>query len=48
MKEYAFSPQEWEICLKVLTALKDNPLQNPDNQSFKTLITAIPAVSHLN
>jgi NAD(P)-dependent dehydrogenase (short-subunit alcohol dehydrogenase family) len=41
MKEYAFTQQEWAICLKVLTALKDNPLENPDNQSFKTLITAI-------
>ena len=22
---YAFSPEEWEICLKVLTSLKDQP-----------------------
>jgi NAD(P)-dependent dehydrogenase (short-subunit alcohol dehydrogenase family) len=39
--QYAFTPEEWESCLKVLTALKDNPFENPDNQRFKTLITAI-------
>ncbi len=39
--EQKFSPEEWETCLKVLNALKDNPFENPDNQSFKTLITSI-------
>lgn len=38
---YNFSQQEWETCLKVLHALKENPLENPDNQQFGTLITKI-------
>ncbi|WP_420575077.1 SDR family NAD(P)-dependent oxidoreductase [Kordia sp.] len=38
---YNFSQQEWETCLKVLHALKKNPLKNPDNQQFGTLITKI-------
>ncbi|WP_298517041.1 SDR family NAD(P)-dependent oxidoreductase [uncultured Kordia sp.] len=38
---YNFSQQEWETCLKVLHALKKNPLENPDNQQFGTLITKI-------
>lgn len=41
MKEYPFSPEEWEACIKVLNALKEDPLANPDNQQLKTLITAI-------
>lgn len=36
-----FTPEEWDICLKVLNILKDNPLENPDNEVFKTLITQI-------
>jgi len=36
-----FSNEEWETCLKVLNSLKDNPFENPDNLSFKTLITSI-------
>jgi NAD(P)-dependent dehydrogenase (short-subunit alcohol dehydrogenase family) len=39
--ENKFSQQDWETCLKVLNVLKDNPLENPDNQQFKTLITSI-------
>jgi NAD(P)-dependent dehydrogenase (short-subunit alcohol dehydrogenase family) len=41
MEKQSFSPDEWAICLKVLSILKEHPLQNPDNQTFKTLITAI-------
>lgn len=36
-----FTTSEWQTCLKVLTALKDNPLQNPDNQIFSGLISKI-------
>ncbi|MEM6684354.1 MAG: SDR family oxidoreductase [Bacteroidota bacterium] len=42
---YNFSTQEWETCLKVLHALKKNPLENPDNQQFGTLITKIHATA---
>ena len=38
---YAFSPEEWEICLKVLTSLKDQPEHNPDNLRFSGLISKI-------
>jgi NAD(P)-dependent dehydrogenase (short-subunit alcohol dehydrogenase family) len=38
---YNFSQQEWETCLKVLHALKENPLENPDNKQFGTLLTKI-------
>lgn len=37
----SFSQTEWENCIKVLSILKDNPLENPDNQLFGTLITKI-------
>lgn len=36
-----FTQNEWESCLKVLNALKDEPFQNPDNQIFSGLITKI-------
>ena len=36
-----FTENEWETCLKVLKALKDDPLNNPDNVIFKGLITKI-------
>lgn len=39
--QYPFSSEEWDACIKVLTALKDDPFANPDNQQLKTLITAI-------
>lgn len=39
--KYGFSLEEWETCLSVLKQLKDNPLENPDNQSFGSLITKI-------
>ncbi len=38
---YNFSEMEWKNCLRVLTQLKDNPFQNPDNQLFSGLITKI-------
>lgn len=41
MEPYPFSNEEWETCLKVLEALQKNPLHNPDNQRFKTLISSI-------
>jgi NAD(P)-dependent dehydrogenase (short-subunit alcohol dehydrogenase family) len=41
MNQYSFSEAEWEACIKVLTALKESPFDNPDNQLFKTLITSI-------
>ncbi len=39
--QYKFSKMEWESCLRVLTQLKDQPFQNPDNQMFSGLITKI-------
>ncbi|MCT2561351.1 SDR family NAD(P)-dependent oxidoreductase [Chryseobacterium herbae] len=36
-----FSQNEWETCLKVLNALKDDPFLNPDNKTFSGLITKI-------
>lgn len=39
--DHKFTNKEWEICLKVLTALKDNPFDNPDNKLFSGLITKI-------
>lgn len=36
-----FTRNEWESCLKVLNALKDEPFHNPDNQVFSGLITKI-------
>ncbi|MFT5821754.1 MAG: NAD(P)-dependent dehydrogenase (short-subunit alcohol dehydrogenase family) [Crocinitomix sp.] len=38
---YPFTSDEWKTCLKVLTLLKDEPLNNPDNNKFKGLITKI-------
>jgi len=35
------SPEDWETCMKVLDILKDDPLNNPDNQRFAGLITKI-------
>lgn len=40
-KTYPFNNDEWNTCLKVLTILKDEPLNNPDNDRFKALITKI-------
>ncbi len=41
MSSYPFSPDEWQACIKVLTALKEDPFNNPDNQQLKTLVTLI-------
>lgn len=41
MNNHNFTLQEWQICLQVLEKLKDNPLDNPDNQRFSGLITKI-------
>lgn len=38
---YTYTQEEWEQCLKVLDALKNDPFDNPDNQRFGTLITKI-------
>ncbi|KQM50364.1 SDR family oxidoreductase [Chryseobacterium sp. Leaf201] len=36
-----FTQNEWESCLKVLNALKDEPFTNPDNLVFSGLISKI-------
>ncbi len=41
LSEQKFSKNEWETCLKVLNALKDEPFLNPDNRTFSGLITKI-------
>lgn len=38
---YTYTQEEWDHCLKVLDALKNDPFDNPDNQRFGTLITKI-------
>ncbi|MBJ2125081.1 SDR family NAD(P)-dependent oxidoreductase [Flavobacterium sp. IB48] len=40
-KKYIFSKEEWQTCIKVLQALKDDPFENPDNDLFGGLITKI-------
>ncbi|MTH15546.1 SDR family oxidoreductase [Flavobacterium sp. LC2016-01] len=39
--KYTFSNEDWERCIKVLQALKDDPFENPDNNLFAGLITKI-------
>ncbi|MFP9117156.1 SDR family NAD(P)-dependent oxidoreductase [Flavobacterium sp. RNTU_13] len=39
--EHGFTTDEWEACLKVLNILKNDPFNNPDNLTFKTLVTDI-------
>ncbi len=41
MDKFPFTSDEWAACLKVLKALKNDPLNNPDNLQFKTLVTLI-------
>lgn len=41
MDHTKFSETEWEACIKVLTALKDAPFDNPDNSTFSGLISKI-------
>lgn len=38
---HKFTENEWKTCLKVLTLLKDDPFDNPDNKVFSGLITKI-------
>ncbi|MDW8851765.1 hypothetical protein SD960_16810 [Flavobacterium sp. MMLR14_040] len=40
-KNYAFSEDEWNACIKVLKTLKEVPFENPDNDLFAGLITKI-------
>lgn len=39
--QHNFSEQEWNACIKVLNALKENPFENPDNELFSGLIMKI-------
>ncbi|MFT5618246.1 MAG: hypothetical protein ACI85I_001477 [Arenicella sp.] len=41
LDKYGFSEEDWQTCLRTLAVLKDNPLQNPDNQQFASLVTKI-------
>jgi NAD(P)-dependent dehydrogenase (short-subunit alcohol dehydrogenase family) len=41
MGQFPFTSDEWSSCIKVLKALMSDPLNNPDNLQFKTLITSI-------
>lgn len=36
-----FTPEEWEVCIKVLQALARDPFCGPDTQTMKTLVTKI-------
>lgn len=38
---YPFTMEEWETCIRVLDQLKNDPLNNPDNETFKSLIGKI-------
>lgn len=38
---YPFSQEEWETCIRVLEMLKNDPVNNPDNEHFKSLINKI-------
>jgi NAD(P)-dependent dehydrogenase (short-subunit alcohol dehydrogenase family) len=40
-KKFPFTEDEWETCLKVLSSLKDDPLNNPDNDFLKSLLQKI-------
>lgn len=40
-KKFPFSKTEWNACLKVLNALKDDPFNNPDNDSLKSLLQKV-------
>ncbi|UZR96186.1 SDR family NAD(P)-dependent oxidoreductase [Chondrinema litorale] len=41
LAKYGFTEEEWTSCLKVLSQLKDNPFENPDNDRFGALVTKI-------
>lgn len=36
--KYNFTKEEWDTCIKVLTILKENPHQNPDNTTLAVLV----------
>ncbi|MCB9261971.1 MAG: SDR family oxidoreductase [Flavobacteriales bacterium] len=36
-----FSQEEWDACMKVLESLVEDPLNNPDNDRFKNIISKI-------
>lgn len=38
---YGFTEEEWKACTTVLSVLKDDPRNNPDNPFFSGLITKI-------
>ena len=40
-KKFSFTEAEWQACLKVLNTLKDNPLNNPDNDILKSLLQKV-------
>ena len=40
-ENYKYTIEEWEACIKVLSALKDDPFNNPDNQLVSGLITKV-------
>jgi len=40
-KQYGFTEEEWNTCIKVLHALKNNPTKNPNNLLFGTLVKKI-------
>jgi len=40
-KKFSFTEAEWQACLKVLNTLKDNPLNNPDNDNLKSLLQKV-------
>lgn len=39
--KFGFSEEDWQVCLKVLEQLKNQPFNNPDNAQFGTLITKL-------
>lgn len=41
LKTFGYTKADWEACIKVLSTLKDDPFNNPDNQQLGTLITCI-------
>jgi len=41
MDNHNFSKEEWETCIKVLSELKNDPFNNPDNELFSGLIVKI-------
>lgn len=40
-RKFSFTELEWKACLKVLSSLKEDPLNNPDNDVLKSLLQKI-------